>query len=79
MSILWLLIGLSLVLVLVIATVFIWALHDGQFDDLEGPGMRILAEDDGLMHEAHATQSSCQPSRHRTLHDRPAPPPPPQQ
>ena len=25
---------------------FLWALHSGQFDDLETPAMRILFEDD---------------------------------
>ncbi len=42
MDILYLLIPLSAVLVLVIVGVFGWALHRGQFDDVEREGARIL-------------------------------------
>ena len=45
MDILYLLIPLSSVLVLVIVGVFAWALHKGQFDDLEGEGERILLDE----------------------------------
>jgi cbb3-type cytochrome oxidase maturation protein len=45
-DILYLLVPLSLVLVLLIAAIFWWALGSGQFDDLEGPAHRILQEDD---------------------------------
>jgi cbb3-type cytochrome oxidase maturation protein len=45
MDILYLLIPLSAVLVLVILGVFAWALHGGQFDDLEEHGERILDTD----------------------------------
>jgi cbb3-type cytochrome oxidase maturation protein len=41
-DILYLLIPLSAVLVLVIVGVFGWALHRGQFDDVEREGSRIL-------------------------------------
>ena len=43
MDILYLLIPLSAVLVLAIIAVFGWALHNGQFDDLEDEGHRILS------------------------------------
>ncbi len=46
MEILYLLIPLSVVLVFLIGAVFWFALRSGQFDDLEGPAMRILADDD---------------------------------
>ena len=46
MDILYLLVPLSLVLVFVIGAVFWFALRSGQFDDLEGPGFAILADDD---------------------------------
>jgi cbb3-type cytochrome oxidase maturation protein len=46
MEILYLLIPLSVVLVLLIGAVFWFALESGQFDDLEGPGLKILADDD---------------------------------
>ena len=47
MDILYLLIPLSLVLVFVIAALFWWSLRSGQYEDLEGPGHRILMDDDG--------------------------------
>ena len=46
MEILYLLIPLSVVLVFLIATVFWFALKSGQFDDLDGPALKILADDD---------------------------------
>ena len=47
MDILWLLVPLSVVLVFLIGVVLWLALHGGQFDDLESPAIRILADDDG--------------------------------
>ena len=46
MDILYMLIPLSLVLALLIGASFWWATTSGQFDDLEGPAHRILADDD---------------------------------
>lgn len=46
MSSLYILIPLSLLLVFVIAIVFWWSLRNGQFEDLEGEGFRILTDDD---------------------------------
>jgi len=46
MEILALLIPLSVVLVLLIGAGFWWSVRSGQFDDLEGPAHRILADDD---------------------------------
>lgn len=46
MDILYLLIPLSLLLVFAIAAIFWWSLKSGQFDDLEGPGYRLLMDDD---------------------------------
>lgn len=46
MEILYLLIPMSVVLVFVIAAIFWWSLKSGQYDDLEGPGYRILMDDD---------------------------------
>ncbi|HOB94722.1 MAG TPA: cbb3-type cytochrome oxidase assembly protein CcoS [Aquabacterium sp.] len=45
MDILYLLIPLSAVLVLLIVGIFGWALHRGQFDDVEREGSRILEGD----------------------------------
>ncbi|MDP3082249.1 MAG: cbb3-type cytochrome oxidase assembly protein CcoS [Rubrivivax sp.] len=68
MEVMWLLIPLSILLVLVIIGVFGWALHRGQFDDLEREGQRILEADrppfDGdqvpvaAQHEQSQTKSS---------------------
>lgn len=46
MEILYLLVPLSVVLVLLIGVVFWYALRSGQFDDLEGPGFKVLLDDD---------------------------------
>ncbi|HET9642068.1 MAG TPA: cbb3-type cytochrome oxidase assembly protein CcoS [Burkholderiaceae bacterium] len=46
MDILYLLIPLSALLVLAILGVFAWALHNGQFDDLQREGDRILEAED---------------------------------
>ena len=44
MDILYLLIPLAAVLVLCILGLFAWALHSGQFDDLEHEGQRVLTD-----------------------------------
>ena len=46
MEILYLLVPLSVALVFLVGAVFWFALESGQFDDLEGPAVRILADDD---------------------------------
>ncbi len=46
MDILYLLIPLSIVLVLLVGVVFWFALKSGQFDDLEGPALRVILDDD---------------------------------
>lgn len=46
MDILYLLIPLSVVLVFLIGAVFWWAVHSGQFEDLDGPAHQILMDDD---------------------------------
>lgn len=45
MEVLYLLIPLSVVLVLAIIGVFWWALHSGQFDNIEREGERVLHRD----------------------------------
>jgi cbb3-type cytochrome oxidase maturation protein len=47
MESLYLLIPFSIVLVFAIAVIFWWSVRSGQFDDLEGPGFKILMDDDG--------------------------------
>lgn len=46
MEILYLLIPVSVLLVIVIGAIFWWSVRNGQFDDLEGPGYRVLMDDD---------------------------------
>ena len=46
MEALYLLIPLSLVLVALAIWIFFGAADSGQFEDLEGPGLRILHDDD---------------------------------
>ena len=48
MDILILLIPLSVMLALLIAGVFWWSVQSGQFDDLDAPAYRILADDDSV-------------------------------
>lgn len=48
MEVIYLLIPLSLVLVAVIIGFVVWAVRNGQFEDLERPGYRILDDDDGI-------------------------------
>lgn len=61
MEVLYLLVPLSVVLALVIAVVFVLAIRSGQFDDLEGPAYRMLADED----DADRPQSSARDSRDR--------------
>jgi cbb3-type cytochrome oxidase maturation protein len=46
MDILYLLIPLSAVAMLGVLGVFAWALHGGQFDDVESEGARVLRDAD---------------------------------
>jgi cbb3-type cytochrome oxidase maturation protein len=46
MESLYILIPLSLVVVFLIAVIFWWSLRSGQYEDMEGPGYRILMDDD---------------------------------
>lgn len=51
MESIYLLIPISVLLVFGIALAFWWSVRSGQFDDLEGPGFRILMDDDQLNSE----------------------------
>ena len=46
MESIYLLIPVSVIIVFLIALAFWWSVRSGQFDDLEGPGFRILMDDD---------------------------------
>ena len=48
MEIIYLLIGISLALVAAISGAFYWTVKSGQYDDLEAPSQRLLADDDTI-------------------------------
>ena len=62
MDILYLLIPLSAVLALLIVGIFGWAVHHGQFDDVEREGERIL-RDDALRVDADQAADQGQPEQ----------------
>jgi len=49
MEIIYLLIPISLILLGLIVWVLMWAVRDGQYDDLEGPAHRILMDEDKVV------------------------------
>jgi cbb3-type cytochrome oxidase maturation protein len=63
MDILYLLIPLSAVLVLGILGIFAWALHNGQFDDLEHQGAQILGVEPPL--DGHQGSHATTPEQSR--------------
>jgi cbb3-type cytochrome oxidase maturation protein len=58
MDILLLLIPLSVALALAIGAAFWWSVSNGQFDDLDGPAHRVLADDDGAVDASKCTLTS---------------------
>jgi len=46
MNVVFALVGVSVVLVIVIAVVLLWAVRSGQFEDMEGPAWRVVMDDD---------------------------------
>ncbi len=48
MESLYLLIPLSVIIVFIALWIFFRAMDSGQFDDLDGPAMRILQDDDSV-------------------------------
>jgi cbb3-type cytochrome oxidase maturation protein len=70
MEILYLLVPVSVALVFVIGVIFWRSLKGGQFEDLEGPGYRILMDDDRVRTETtppealkRATRSDVDPDQ----------------
>lgn len=49
MEIIYLLIPISLILLGLIVWIFLWAVRDGQYDDLEGPAYQILMDEDKIV------------------------------
>ena len=67
------LIPFSVVLVLAFVALFGWALHSGQFDDVEREGARFLLEDSPDLDLVQggtraALEQSAQPSAERSNH-----------
>jgi cbb3-type cytochrome oxidase maturation protein len=58
MESLWILIPLSLVIAIGIGAIFWWAVTDGQMDDLDSPGQRILIDND-----QPPTQEALEPAK----------------
>lgn len=58
MESLYLLIPLSVALVFFALWVFFKAMDSGQFDDLEGPGLRILQDDDRVHDDADPSENN---------------------
>ena len=58
MDVLDLLIPISVALVFAAGAVFWWALGSGQFEDLEGPAHRILADDASVDLDQHPGKRS---------------------
>jgi cbb3-type cytochrome oxidase maturation protein len=46
MSILFVLVPMAIALMALAAGAFVWAVRNGQYDDLESPGTRILFDED---------------------------------
>jgi cbb3-type cytochrome oxidase maturation protein len=56
MESLYLLIPLSVIVVFIALWIFFRAMDSGQFDDLEGPALRILQDDDGVHSETGSSR-----------------------
>lgn len=64
MDILYLLLPLSVLLVLGLIALFAWALHGGQFDDLEREGLRLMeTPDPPAPAAAGAPEAAAPPAR----------------
>ena len=60
MEIMYLLVPLSVILVFFIGVAFWWSLRSGQYDDLEGPGHRVLMDDDKTARSDGGGESAAQ-------------------
>ena len=66
MDVLYLLIPLAVVLAFLIGIAFVWCVRNGQFDDLDGPAARILADDDKAPNADVAPPKGFAPGVRRT-------------
>ncbi|WP_460842981.1 cbb3-type cytochrome oxidase assembly protein CcoS [Noviherbaspirillum agri] len=65
MEALYLLVPISILIVFVAIWIFFRASDSGQFDDLVGPGMRILQDDDRIPEENLSEKSGQDTSKTR--------------
>lgn len=70
MSTLYLLIPLAAILVIIAVALFLWSIKSGQFEDMEGPGFRILMDDDEDMIPDDAKVKKTD-SKHKQADDTP--------
>lgn len=77
MEILYLLIPLSVILVFAIAVTFWVSVRGGQFDDLEGPGFKVLMDDDRPIVEDEKTEEKAEERAEKTDSDVESKKPPP--
>ncbi|NTV69384.1 MAG: cbb3-type cytochrome oxidase assembly protein CcoS [Azonexaceae bacterium] len=59
----YLLIPVSVILVFGIAIAFWWSVRSGQFDDLEGPGFRVLMDED----QPQTTDDAKEPNKRENV------------
>ena len=59
MEIIYLLIPISLILLGLIVWILLWAVRDGQYDDLEGPAHRILMDEDRLSRQMSSKKGTA--------------------
>lgn len=77
MEVLYLLIPLSVILVFAIAVTFWVSVRGGQFDDLEGPGFKVLMDDDRPIVEDEKTEEKAEERAEKTDSDVESKKPPP--
>jgi len=63
MEIIYLLIPISLILLGLIVWILLWAVRDGQYDDLEGPAYRILMDEDKIVERDVEPNKNGQPKK----------------
>jgi cbb3-type cytochrome oxidase maturation protein len=67
MEIIYLLIPISLILLGLIVWILLWAVRNGQYDDLEGPAHRILMDEDRIVERdddiAHKKPAKKKPAK----------------
>ena len=53
MDILFLLIPIALIFLIIAIAIFFWAIRDGQYDDMESQGLKIIMDDNQKQPENH--------------------------